>query len=151
MRASSSRADVPNRAKALAQVNYQIKNYDKAIEFGNKAIKGGGADDDMFTLVAQAYYIKDDFKGTEKFVNEYVDEQDEGGQDAERADPAAPDELLREAGRPRTARRTRSRSSSPITPSPSTGRTCCTRCSSSRVRPRRACCTCTASPPRWTC
>ena len=72
-------ADVPNRVKALAQVNYQIKNYDKAIEFGEQALKQGGAEDDMFTLVSQAYYIKGDFKGTEKFVNEYVDEQVKAG------------------------------------------------------------------------
>jgi tetratricopeptide (TPR) repeat protein len=72
-------AEVPNRVKALAQVNYQIKNYDKAIEFGNRAIKSGSADDDMYTLVAQAYYIKNDFKGTEKFVNDYVDEQVKAG------------------------------------------------------------------------
>jgi predicted Zn-dependent protease len=72
-------AEVPNRVKALAQVNYQIKNYDKAIEFGNRAIKAGGADDDMYTLVAQAYYIKSDFKGTEKFVNDYVDDQVKAG------------------------------------------------------------------------
>src|SRR5581483_8571633 len=65
-------AELPNRLQALAQVNYQIKNYDKAIEFGTKSIKNGGADDDMYTLVAQAYYIKNDFKGTQKFVNDTV-------------------------------------------------------------------------------
>src|SRR5688500_14612189 len=36
--------DVAQRVKALAQVNYQIKNYDKAIEFGNRAVKEGYAD-----------------------------------------------------------------------------------------------------------
>jgi len=72
-------AEIPNRVRALAQVNYQIKNYDKAIEFGNRAIKGGFADDDMYTLVGQAYYIKGDFKGTEKFLNEYVDTQVKAG------------------------------------------------------------------------
>jgi tetratricopeptide (TPR) repeat protein len=71
--------DVPNRVKALAQVNYQIKNYDKAIEFGDKAIKAGGADDDMYTLVAQAYYIKGDFKSTQKFVDDYVNQQIKDG------------------------------------------------------------------------
>jgi tetratricopeptide (TPR) repeat protein len=71
--------DVPNRVKALAQVNYQIKNYDKAIEFGNQALKSGAADDDMYTLVAQAYYIKGDFTGTEKFVDGYVDDQVKAG------------------------------------------------------------------------
>jgi len=71
--------DVPNRVKALAQVNYQIKNYDKAIEFGNEVVKRGGADDEMYTLIAQAYYIKNDFKGTQKFVDDYVDEQIKAG------------------------------------------------------------------------
>ena len=64
-------AEVQNRLKALAQVNYQIKNYDKAIEFGNRVIKAGLGDDDMITLVSQAYYIKGDYKGTIKFVDDY--------------------------------------------------------------------------------
>ncbi|MEP7246680.1 MAG: tetratricopeptide repeat protein [Gammaproteobacteria bacterium] len=72
-------AEVPNRVRALAQVNYQIKNYDKAIEFGNRAVKGGFADDDMYTLVAQAYYIKGDYPGTQKFVEDYIDVQIKGG------------------------------------------------------------------------
>jgi hypothetical protein len=72
-------ADVPNRVKALAQVNYQIKNYDKAIEYGNRAIKGGYADDDMYTLVGQAYYINKDYKGTIKFVDDYVTNEVKAG------------------------------------------------------------------------
>ena len=36
--------EVPGRVKAVAQINYQLKNYDKAIEYGNRAIKGGYAD-----------------------------------------------------------------------------------------------------------
>lgn len=72
-------SEVPNRLKALAQVNYQIKNYDKAIEFGNRIIKAGQGDDDMVTLVSQAYYIKGDYKGTLAFVNEYNDAQIKAG------------------------------------------------------------------------
>ena len=72
-------SEIPNRVRALAQVNYQIKNYDKAIEFGSRAVKGGFADDDMYTLVAQAYYIKNDYKGTQKFLNDYVDSQVKSG------------------------------------------------------------------------
>jgi hypothetical protein len=71
--------DAANRLKALAQVNYQIKNYDKAIEFGDKVIKAGQADDDMVTLVSQAYYIKGDYPGTIKFVNEYNESQIKAG------------------------------------------------------------------------
>lgn len=74
-----SDADKQTREKALAQVNYQIKNYDKAIEFGNRVIKNGQADDDMITLVSQAYYIKGDYKGTIDFVNQYNEEQIKAG------------------------------------------------------------------------
>jgi hypothetical protein len=74
-----SEADMQNRLKALAQVNYQIKNYDKAIEFGDKVIKAGLADDDMITLVSQAYYIKGDYPGTIKFVSEYNEGQIKAG------------------------------------------------------------------------
>jgi hypothetical protein len=72
-------AEVDSRLKALAQVNYQIKNYDKAIEFGNRVIKAGQADDDMITLVSQAYYIKEDYKGTIKFLDEYHEGQIKAG------------------------------------------------------------------------
>ena len=74
-----SEADAQVRVKALAQVNYQIKNYDKAIEFGNRVIKAGQADDDMVTLVSQAYYIKGDYKGTIAFVNDYNEGQIKAG------------------------------------------------------------------------
>src|SRR5262249_38675554 len=33
--------DVPQKVKTLAEIHYQLKNYDKAIDFGNRAIKGG--------------------------------------------------------------------------------------------------------------
>src|ERR1700720_4053238 len=46
---------IPTRVRQLAEANYQIKNYDKAMEFGNRAIKGGFADEELRTLVGQAY------------------------------------------------------------------------------------------------
>jgi tetratricopeptide (TPR) repeat protein len=66
-------SEQPQRIKALAQVNYQIKNYDKAIEFGNRAVKEGIADEDMYTLVGQAYYIKGDYPGTLKFIDSWTE------------------------------------------------------------------------------
>jgi tetratricopeptide (TPR) repeat protein len=71
-------SEIPNRLKALAQVNYQIKNYDKAVEFGTQSLKNA-PDDDMVTLVSQAYYIKGDYKGTVKFLDETVDSQIKAG------------------------------------------------------------------------
>src|SRR6201991_796620 len=72
--------EVPGRIKAVAQMNYQLKNYDKAIEFGNRAIKGGFADDEMKTLVGQSYYLKGDYKGTLKFYDEIIAQQIRAGQ-----------------------------------------------------------------------
>ena len=72
-------AEVMSRLKALAQVNYQIKNYDKAVEFGTRVMKAGQADDDMITLISQAYYIKGDYKGTIKFIDDYDDDQIKAG------------------------------------------------------------------------
>ncbi|MBV8742917.1 MAG: tetratricopeptide repeat protein [Sinobacteraceae bacterium] len=71
--------DVQSRVKALAQINYQLKNYDKAIEYGNRAIKGGFADEEMMTLVGQSYYLKGDWKGTQKFEDNLIDQKIKAG------------------------------------------------------------------------
>jgi len=65
--------DLNTRIKALAQINYQVKNYDKTIDYGTRAVKGGFADDDMYILVSQAYYLKGDNKGTIQFTDPYID------------------------------------------------------------------------------
>lgn len=69
-----------SRTRIVAQLNYQLKNYDKAIEFGNKVIKGGYADDEMKTLVGQSYYLKGDYKGTIKYYDPIIDAQVKSGQ-----------------------------------------------------------------------
>jgi len=71
---------VAQKTKELAQIHYQLKNYDKAIEFGTRAIKGGFADDQIKTLVGQSYYLKGDWKGTIKFEQAQVDSQVKAGQ-----------------------------------------------------------------------
>jgi len=68
------------RVKVVAQINYQLKNYDKAIEYGNRAIKGGYADEEMKTLVGQSYYLKGDYKGTLKYYDGVIDSQIKAGQ-----------------------------------------------------------------------
>ena len=65
--------DLPRIVKATAQINYQLKNYDKAIEYGNKAIKGGFGDEDITVIVGQSYYLKNDWKGTLGFFKPIVD------------------------------------------------------------------------------
>lgn len=53
--------------RLLTQLRYQAKDYDKAIDFGNRAIKGGFATDETYGIVGAAYYFKDDFKGAVQF------------------------------------------------------------------------------------
>lgn len=76
--------ELPNRLRQLAGVNYQIKNYDKAIEYGTKALDAGYGDaeykDTMFTVVSQAYYIKEDYKGTIDFTEKYVQNEIKNGE-----------------------------------------------------------------------
>lgn len=64
---------------AAAYLNYQIQNYDKTIEFGNRAVKEGYAPPQLQQAIAQAYYLKNDFRGTDRFVRGVVDEQIKAG------------------------------------------------------------------------
>jgi hypothetical protein len=72
-------SEIPDRVKTLMKLNYQLKNYDKAIEFGQRAIKGGFADDDVYTFTVQAYYLKNDYKNTQKLAETYVDSEIKAG------------------------------------------------------------------------
>jgi tetratricopeptide (TPR) repeat protein len=73
-------SDKPSKIKELTEINYQLKNYDKAIEFGNRAIKGGFADDQIRIIVGQSYYLKGDWKGTLKFEEGIADAQIKAGE-----------------------------------------------------------------------
>ena len=66
-------SELPRIVKAVAQINYQLKNYDKAIEYGNRAIKNGAGDDEINVIVGQSYYLKGDYKGTLKFFQPVID------------------------------------------------------------------------------
>lgn len=68
-------ADQSKKVRALAALNYQLKDYDKAIEYGRRAINGGHGDDDMQKVVGQAYYLKGDWKSTIDFEDDLVTAQ----------------------------------------------------------------------------
>jgi hypothetical protein len=75
----TSEAEKPQKTRAIAEMNYQLKNYDKVIEFGNRALKSGD-DERMRTLVGQAYYLKGDFKGAQKFEDAAIETEIKAGQ-----------------------------------------------------------------------
>ena len=67
------------KIRALTVGEYQLKNYDKAIDYGQRAIKGGFADNDIKVVVGQSYYLKGDWKNTLHFEDGIVDGVIKGG------------------------------------------------------------------------
>jgi tetratricopeptide (TPR) repeat protein len=64
--------DLERKVRGLSELHYQLKNYDKAAEFGERAIKGGYGDESSQTVVGQAYYLKGDWKDTRDFEDALV-------------------------------------------------------------------------------
>ena len=62
------------RLKVATPLNFQIQNYPKAIEYGTRWIEAAGAPvPDAESLVAQAYYIQDDFPNALKHAQAAID------------------------------------------------------------------------------
>jgi len=53
---------VAQRVKQLASVNYQSRNYPKAIEYAQRYLKDVGQDGDMQVLIGQSYYLQKNYK-----------------------------------------------------------------------------------------
>jgi len=73
-------ANVARQVHILQALNYQLKNYDKAIEFGQRAVKAGTASEEDKNILAQSYYLKGDWKGTLKTEDALVDQEIKAGQ-----------------------------------------------------------------------
>lgn len=58
-----------------AALNYVLKNYDEAIEFGNRAIESGSTDPKMHEIIGQAYYLKQDWSGVVSFEERFVNRE----------------------------------------------------------------------------
>jgi tetratricopeptide (TPR) repeat protein len=71
--------ELKKRVVQAAFLYYQLQNYDKAVEYGNRAIKEGYATDQVQLVVAQSYYLKNDYKNTGTFVHGLVDDQIKAG------------------------------------------------------------------------
>jgi hypothetical protein len=76
----TSPEDNQKYTRLLVQLRYQAKDYDKAIDFGNRAIKGGFATDETYAIVGAAYYFKDDFKGAVQFEDARITDVIKKGQ-----------------------------------------------------------------------
>jgi tetratricopeptide (TPR) repeat protein len=75
----NSTADKQKRLKQLFQINYTLKNYDKVLTLGDRMAKEGIADDDTYTFMGQAYFLKGDYKGAAKFMHAQIESQVKAG------------------------------------------------------------------------
>ena len=66
--------------KSLAVINYQQKNYAKAVDFGNRVIKSGGGDSEIYTVVGQGLYLQNKYDEAAKFIADYIKDQESRGQ-----------------------------------------------------------------------
>lgn len=69
-----------SRVKDLTKLHFNARNYDKAIEFGQRAIKEGYADADTYLVIAQSYYQKNDYRNARDFVGNWIKDQEKRGQ-----------------------------------------------------------------------
>jgi len=79
-------ADLTQRYKALAQIEYQIQDYPKAVEYGSKYLAASPGSQDVAALVAQSKYLQKDYAGALATVDQVV------------AGVAKPDEQLLQIG-----------------------------------------------------
>lgn len=63
-------ADVPQRNKALAQINYQLQDYAKAVEYGDKYLAAAPGSADIGALVAQSKFLQEDYAGARASVDQ---------------------------------------------------------------------------------
>lgn len=70
-----------DRVRQLCQLNFQIKNYAKAAEYGKRWIEmGGGKDPDAYVITGQAQYLLDDNAGTIQSIRGAIDSAKSTGQ-----------------------------------------------------------------------
>lgn len=65
-------ADAAQRMKPLAQIFAEGKNYAKAAEYGNKYLATNPTDANMAILVAQSYYLSEDYANTRATSEKYA-------------------------------------------------------------------------------
>jgi tetratricopeptide (TPR) repeat protein len=67
-----------HRAKVLMQLNYQQKNYPKAIEYGQKVLDTNW-EAETAIYVGNAYYIGNDYENTRKVLTDVIARQESAG------------------------------------------------------------------------
>lgn len=74
-----SASEQQKRIINLIKIHYNLKNYDKVLALGDRAAKGGFADDEVLTWMGQSYFLKGDYKSAAKFIEGQVNAQIKAG------------------------------------------------------------------------
>jgi tetratricopeptide (TPR) repeat protein len=80
----TSPADVPRIIKTVVQINYLLKNYALAVEFGTRALKESAEDEDLYTIVGQAYYLNGRYDAVREFLGKRIESLERQGRDVPR-------------------------------------------------------------------
>lgn len=72
--------ELKQRLSQAAILNYQLKNYPKAIELGNRSVEAGNANDQLMMVLSESYYLSNDFKNTSAIASTAVDTEVKAGQ-----------------------------------------------------------------------
>jgi len=72
-------ADKAGRNKILMQMTYQLKDYAKAIAYGNAANKLLVGDPDVGLYLGNAYYLSNDYQNARSVVSELITRQETNG------------------------------------------------------------------------
>ncbi|MEY3338478.1 MAG: hypothetical protein RL245_1470 [Pseudomonadota bacterium] len=65
--------------KGLLQLSYQAKDYVGAVAYGQRLIDLGTADEAVYLLTIQSFYLQNDFKASEKLAADYVASMEAAG------------------------------------------------------------------------
>jgi hypothetical protein len=71
-----------DRLRVVTQVQYANKDWAKAIKYGDEAIKAGG-DPELAIFIGNAYYAQNDYKNTQRILDELVTGQEAKGKKPE--------------------------------------------------------------------
>jgi tetratricopeptide (TPR) repeat protein len=68
--------------KSVAQYYYQTKDYNKALETANEAVKAGAADNDVMGLIARSQYLTGKYKDAAVTMQDIVGKQEKPDEDS---------------------------------------------------------------------
>jgi len=72
-------AEALKRVEVLVQLEYQLKNYPKVVDYANRYYQDGGSDAEPRLLMAQAYYLQNDFANAAKTIRAVMQAEAKAG------------------------------------------------------------------------